>query len=649
MAVGVVLLLLLALSLYASGEPQRQRILPNDRVDVRDDACEYLLTAASNNIYTFKSFGGENVRAELFTLEEGEYVAGGEGFDFDARLIADKQYVLRVTGGEGAKLEVMRAALGRSFDRPIELDGRISSYAKAIARAYDAHWYRFTAQEDGEYFIKTQSDIDTVGYLLDEYGQELCFSDDAYPAYETDMAMRVSLRAGQVCLLRICAKAEETGTYKLSILTPGTLVEPERIAMRETDIQLKENGEYALIADVYPADTESGVSWLSTDPSVATVNHLGVVAAQRAGEAEIIAYTQPGVEARCRVIVEAVRVTEVSFVDAPTELPRKSSVQLQWQVEPKNASDSSVRFESSNPSVAAVDENGMVQALSEGSTVLRVVTRDGEYSARLELRVTQPLPLYRALVLGEQRYTSPDRSARVGAVNTAQGVADLLKQQSYEGQTFSVTMRLDSTYREFMEALGETFENAEPTDISLLYMNCHGGFSGGNAWLELHDGTRITPIQLEKALRRIPGRIILMVDCCDSGGFISRDAARSFNNAMVQSFARGAGTSFIQGKYMLLTSAAASQDSYRTHPQDDASEASTATLFARSLCEAGGWDLIKDRATSMRADVDKNRSVSLYETFLYVRRRVRKYIGESGVEQDVQMYATDRDFLIFDR
>jgi hypothetical protein len=67
-------------------------------------------------------------------------------------------------------------------------------------------------------------------------------------------------------------------------------------------------------------------------------------------------------------------------------------------------------------------------------------------------------------------------------------------------------------------------------------------------------------------------------------------------------------------------------------------ESDMATVFVRSLCEAGGWDLIKDHKTAMRADLDKDKAVTFEEAFRYTRRRVKQYLESSSVRQDVQVY-----------
>ena len=328
------------------------------------------------------------------------------------------------------------------------------------------------------------------------------------------------------------------------------------------------------------------------------------------------------------------------------ELPRNNTAQLKYAVMPLDASDQRMTFASSDEAVATVDENGLVTAVGEGEAEITLTSTDGGHTSAMTVRVTRAEPAYRALLMGEQRYL--DGRVRTGSINTTQGMADLLANSGVPGG-YKVTMKLDSTREELVSAIRTAFQDATPSDISLFYINCHGGYDSGSAWLELHDGSRVTAIQLEQILRKIPGTVIVMIDCCQSGAFLSTTAHYDFNRGVTQAFSRGAASGFVKSKYRVMTSSSSTQDSYRISFDGADSEAAMATVFVRSLCEAGGWDLIKDRKTSMRADLDKNRVVSFEEAYLYTRRRVRQYLSRSTVLQDVQVFPRGAMLAMFSR
>lgn len=87
-------------------------------------------------------------------------------------------------------------------------------------------------------------------------------------------------------------------------LTPtisGT-VEPTSVSLSESSFQLAPGGAHLLSAIVEPENcTDSSVTWLSSDPSVATVDEYGLVTYAGPGTATIYAYTHNSLSASCTV------------------------------------------------------------------------------------------------------------------------------------------------------------------------------------------------------------------------------------------------------------------------------------------------------------------------------------------------------------
>ena len=84
-----------------------------------------------------------------------------------------------------------------------------------------------------------------------------------------------------------------------------------------------------------------------------------------------------------------------------------------------------------------------------------------------------------------------------------------------------------------------------------------------------------------------------------------------------------------------------------------AGEAAMATVFARALCEAGGWSLEKSARSAMRADLDYDGAVTLNELYIYVSRRVMWYLslagGEERYAQSVQVWPEGLAEVVFAR
>ena len=70
----------------------------------------------------------------------------------------------------------------------------------------------------------------------------------------------------------------------------------------------------------------------------------------------------------------------------PYTITKASTLQLTAKIMPENASEKNVIWTSSKPSVAKVDENGLVTALTYGSTTITVTTEDGAKTAVCEIQ-----------------------------------------------------------------------------------------------------------------------------------------------------------------------------------------------------------------------------------------------------------------------
>ena len=133
------------------------------------------------------------------------------------------------------------------------------------------------------------------------------------------------------------------------------------------DILTLDVGESStLTATITPDNaTEKSVTWESSDTNIATVDTNGVATAVAQGCTTIKA-TVGGKSADCTVTVIAaatVPVESVSLDKTSLELTKGGTDTLTATITPNNASNKSVTWNSSNPSVATV-ENGVVTAVS---------------------------------------------------------------------------------------------------------------------------------------------------------------------------------------------------------------------------------------------------------------------------------------------
>ena len=81
-------------------------------------------------------------------------------------------------------------------------------------------------------------------------------------------------------------------------------------------------------------------------------------------------------------------VTGISLDTSQLNLQAGETAALQVAVEPEEAENRKVAWESADAGIAAVDQSGTVTAVSEGKTVIRVTTEEGGYTAECEVEVS---------------------------------------------------------------------------------------------------------------------------------------------------------------------------------------------------------------------------------------------------------------------
>lgn len=164
------------------------------------------------------------------------------------------------------------------------------------------------------------------------------------------------------------------------------------IAFSSKSISVKIGNNVKLIPIIKPASLASTkLSWTSSDPSIATVDENGVVKGLKEGTVTITVTSPNGVTTTCTVRVTKDKVNVNKIVVEPTELSLKAgdSYQLVTKVEPENATERGVTFKSSDPSVATVDENGVIKGIKAGTVTITVVSKDGKVKATCKVTVTE--------------------------------------------------------------------------------------------------------------------------------------------------------------------------------------------------------------------------------------------------------------------
>ena len=412
---------------------------------------------------------------------------------------------------------------------------------------------------------------------------------------------------------------------------------------------MKVGDTLTLKANLTPKGAKTTLTWSSSKPTVATVTSKGKVKALKAGSTNITVKTANGKKATCKVTVTNVKPTSISVSPKKVTMKRDKTLNLAVTFKPKNTTNKAVTWKSSHPLVATVNSKGVVTALRPGKATITAVSKaDKKLTATCKVTVSGK---FRALLIGQNNYnTNPLK----GCVNDANAMKAMLNGLADDYTTCRV--QKNRTANEIVSDIQTYLGSAKEDDVSVFYYSGHGANANGGAnqgALCGVDGSFLSTARLAKALGKVKGRVIVLIDACNSGALISRNGDSSasvpFNpDAFVQDFMSafaGRGdvsnaAEFRNSKYVVLVAARFDETSQ---------EEKTGKLwwknyqgkFTAALIKGMGCDYKKGTYKgSMPADKNSDKGVTVKELYNYIK-------GQVGKKQTTGYYADNTGEIMF--
>ena len=251
----------------------------------------------------------------------------------------------------------------------------------------------------------------------------------------------------------------------------------------------------------------------------------------------------------------------------------------------------------------------------------------------------------RALLIGQSAY--PEAYQLDGPLK------DVVTMKSLLTDTYEVTVRKDLSVEEIKSSIAKVFANADEEDISLFYYSGHGlssvqaGMNG--ALVGIDYASYLSGAELRSALDEVPGRKIVLVDACYSGGLISR--GEKSNIVEENSLGKESDTSensdpaasFIQS---FTEKTPAAKKRYIKNSETRTSE--LYLLMVSSLSTEKSWEnknggLFTMAFAESRAKADTNNDgvVTFQECHQYTAQKVGTMAASGGLRQNVQAYPDD--------
>ncbi len=177
--------------------------------------------------------------------------------------------------------------------------------------------------------------------------------------------------------------------YKKSTIIE--IIPVERIEFQERNVSLYVGDQIQAAPSIYPSNaTNPTISWISSDPNVASVDNSGLIKVKAYGVATITAIDESKLVSASFAINAYEHVTAINM---PQSISVKISEQftLDAQLLPIGKTDGQIEWKSNDTSIATVDGNGVVHPQKKGKCVITARSLDGNISTECRVTVVQPV------------------------------------------------------------------------------------------------------------------------------------------------------------------------------------------------------------------------------------------------------------------
>lgn len=187
------------------------------------------------------------------------------------------------------------------------------------------------------------------------------------------------LQAGKSAVITAKTKSGKL-TAKITVNVKPVSV--SSVSLNRTSLSLSKGGAFTLTATIKPSTaTNKTLTWTSSNPSVAKVDKNGKVTAIKNGTAKITCKSANGKTATCTVTVRKIAVTDIQLDKRSVLVDKGVSFTIVATITPGNATNKTVKWTTSDSSVAKVSSSGKVTAVATGVCQITATTADGGHTA----------------------------------------------------------------------------------------------------------------------------------------------------------------------------------------------------------------------------------------------------------------------------
>lgn len=165
--------------------------------------------------------------------------------------------------------------------------------------------------------------------------------------------------------------------FNVSCDNDEDVINVSSVKLSASKVTLIEGEKQKVEVKISPSNsTNIDLIWSSENKAVATVDETGMVTAVKEGETKISAESESGVKGSINIQVKkkSIDVQSIAFDKNDIQLEIGGKYELKVSFVPENASDKTLSWESSDPLVVEVDDNGVIKAIKDGDAIITAKT-----------------------------------------------------------------------------------------------------------------------------------------------------------------------------------------------------------------------------------------------------------------------------------
>lgn len=169
-------------------------------------------------------------------------------------------------------------------------------------------------------------------------------------------------------------------------------IKTEKVEIAQANVSIQPGETFLLKANVYPENASNkDLQYISTDPTVATVDENGLITALKDGTTQIIVKSSDtDIAATCdiTVTVNPNVATQIAFSESEMTIEKGAKHLLKTVITPATAKIPELMFTSSDSNVVSVDKDGYIIGNNVGVATITVIGNNGSNSITADVKIT---------------------------------------------------------------------------------------------------------------------------------------------------------------------------------------------------------------------------------------------------------------------